>query len=231
MRERMGQSIRIPSGEASDEDMQAFFEKLTTIPGVTRIPTQDDADGWSRFYDSVGRPAKPGEYGFDASEEEKAFYHGLGLSEAQAARIVEQQKERTQTDRETTANAIKDEYNALMAEWGEAKNRKLGGIQHVLKKFDESGALEEALRDPTFAFAPALLRTLGNIGDLFLEKAPPDSVNRATWGITPQEARERANEMLHNKESPRNNPNHPNHAAAQEEYMRLRRIATGELRG
>ena len=230
MRERMGSSIRIPSEEAGAEDMTAFVEKLLQVPGVTRIPEQDDNDAWAAFYDRLGRPGKPEEYEFDASEEEKAFYHGLGLTEAQAARLVEDAANRKKAGNDTAQASIKDEYNALMKEWGDGASRKMGGIKHVLKKFDESGALIAALEDPTFAYAPAMLRTLGNMGDRFLEKAPPGANVGGSYGITPQEARERANEMLHNTDSPRNNPNHPNHAAAQQEYMKLRRIATGEAR-
>jgi hypothetical protein len=230
MRSRLGQSIRIPSEEAGADDRQEFYEKLMQVSGVTRIPEEGDAEGWASFYNSVGRPAKPEEYTFDASNEEKAFYHGLGLSDAQAARIVEATQQRSADEKSTRAAEIKSDYNNLMAEWGDGATRKLAGIKHVLNKFDDSGALGKALEDPNFQYAPELLRALGNLGDIFLEKAPPGAAPGQHWGITPQEARERANEMLHNPDSPRNNPSHPNHRSAQEEYMRLRRIATGEIR-
>jgi len=230
MRERMGSSIRIPSEEAGEDTRKEFYDKLMQVSGVTRIPAQDDTDGWSSFYNSVGRPPTAAEYTFDGSEEDKAFYHGLGLSEAQAARIVEQNENIKKGEATTRKGEIKVDYDNLMAEWGEGATRKLSGIKHVLKKFDDSGTLGAALEDPSFQYAPQLLRALGNIGDMFLEKAPPGSMPGGGWGITPQEARERANEMLHNADSPRNNPAHPNHQTAQAEYMRLRRIATGEAR-
>ena len=231
MRGRMGNSIRIPSGEAGEDDLAAFYTKLAQVEGVTRIPAGDDTEAWAAFYDKAGRPGKAGEYQFNASDEAKAFYHGIGLSEAQAARIAEDGEQRKKADSELGAAEVKENYDALVKEWGDATTRKMAGIKHVLMKYDPDGSMARALEDPKFSHAPAMLKLLSGIGDEYLEKVPPDGAQRGGWGITPAEAKARADETLHNPDSPRNNPNHPGHKAAQEEYMRQRHIASGEARG
>ena len=63
MRSRMGQSIRIPSSDAGDQDRAEFYKKLQEkVPGLMPTPDFEKEDSLVDLYTRMGRPAEAKEY-------------------------------------------------------------------------------------------------------------------------------------------------------------------------
>src|SRR3990170_781823 len=45
----IGRSVRIPGEDASAEDREAFYQSLTKVPGVARLPDGNDEKAWAQF--------------------------------------------------------------------------------------------------------------------------------------------------------------------------------------
>lgn len=61
--EYIGQSIRIPQPNAAPEQLTAFEEKLMArVPGLVRLPADDDTEGWSKMETRLGVPAEVAGY-------------------------------------------------------------------------------------------------------------------------------------------------------------------------
>jgi len=67
MRSMMGQSIRVPTDDASKEDKAAFNQRLMEkVPNLMQKPDADNADVMDAFYNQMGRPEEAAKY--DAPE-------------------------------------------------------------------------------------------------------------------------------------------------------------------
>lgn len=110
------------------------LEKLQGVPEdqIVRLPKADDAEGWGKVFNKLGRPEKPEEYGLSAAKDaDPEFskwasnsFHDAGLTKTQAEKVVAKWNDfvngaKTKTQEVQAAEAAKS-VQTLKTEWGAA---------------------------------------------------------------------------------------------------------------
>ena len=230
----LGNSLRIPSQEASGDEMEQFVNKLIErVPHVMLKPDLDNDDAAKLFYKSLGVPdaadayAKPEDVTLSDEMEAGArqVAHELKLTPTQYAaftkRLAEQQAETAtaQTDAHTQAMA------SLKDKWGLDYDKRMAAAKKLHETFfAESTGLAFENLDP--AALPGLYenaKALGITGD----GGQFNKQESGPTGMTPGEAQERINEMLTNKDHAFWDAGHPGHQAAVKRMLELQGAAAG----
>lgn len=176
----LGSRIPIPDKDSDDATRTEFNTKLAGVPGIAMIPGADDADAWGKFYNKLGRPETPEEYGFGKPDnlpegvifKEEAFkpflkfMHDLGLSTTQARKAIEYRM--TEAGNEAKALKTVGEASAanLKGEWGAAHEQNMGIGKTAAALFNEEDA---ATLGELAQTTPAVARALHKLGTLTLE--------------------------------------------------------------
>lgn len=231
----IGRSVRMPGPDASEEARTAFYDDLVKVPGVVRLPADDDKDGWDAFHSKLGRPESPEEYKVARPEGtklpdgfEKPYLdtlHAIGASQRQVDTFMSQLYEQ--------AGAVNQQTDAAMADFKSAMTEKYGaGLDQYLDLADRAAAslgisdvIEEHGLNTDVQFANAMV-TLGRIleeGGSALEDLQLDS-SGSQYELTPDEANARINEIQNNKEHPYHDKRKPGHKEAVAEFLRLHEI-------
>lgn len=140
MRSRMGDSIRIPSNEASTEDRAAFSKKLMDkVPELLMRPDSDE--GWQEFYSANGRPKEASGYSIpegigdaDAEFFRSALYES-GMSDKAFGSFMQKYQDANNQATETIANNIEEGHAALKEQWGMAYDERMGVASKILAGF------------------------------------------------------------------------------------------------
>ena len=105
-RQHIGQSIRIPTEDASSEDMQAFYDKIAKrAPNLMPTPEADDENAVAEVYKRLGLPENATGYGdiegdtvaFNEGQLDqlKQLAHEAGLTKSQFAKLAQKIGENT----------------------------------------------------------------------------------------------------------------------------------------
>lgn len=143
------------------------LEKLVGVPEdqLLRLPKEDDAEGWEKVFNKLGRPQDPSEYeiqrgegmpGDEAYETwAKQTAHELGLTQGQLQGLVEKLDTRVkehvaeqQVQQKADAETVEKQ---LRTEWGEAFDQKFANIDRVA---DSLGMTTEQLNGLREAMGP-----------------------------------------------------------------------------
>ena len=239
MRSHLGQSIRIPSKEAGDEDWSTFHGKLKeAVPTLINRPDLTDADQASQFYGSLGRPENPVDYtmpDFDTdetldmtqAESFREIAYSEGLSQQQFNNII---KKFTTTNLENhafTQEKMKADQEALQKDWGFAYDKNNGVVKNFLnqagapegvKKIFESGVMDSVSRK---WFLDLATKMGGEDNNFSIDR------NASTGKFTPDEATKRISEIMNNKQHPYWNSRDMAHDAAKREMRELYEMKLG----
>ena len=200
-----GQSIRIPSKEASTEDMTTFHTSLREkVPGLMPAPDLTNDEAMNALMVSIGRPEKEDGYTIPTVE-------GVELSDEAATALRKNALESGLTVKQfekwlttvftadiasTTAKkeTVQQELQGLRNEWGTAFDSKFAQAVKIAEATGAPPEVVKALKEQTAGVATikwfdGLVGALGS-EDFQLATLPPGS-----GGITPAEARERASEI------------------------------------
>lgn len=145
-------------------DLAVGYKNLEKLLGAEKIPMPkgaDDADGWSRVYDALGRPKSADDYKLPVPQgDDGAFaklaagkFHELGLTAKQAEGLAawynEQGTGRMQEVQQQSAAKAEADMAALKSEWGNAYDENVEFGRRAAREYglDESklSALENAL--------------------------------------------------------------------------------------
>jgi hypothetical protein len=226
----LGNSVRIPGPDAGAEDIAAFDARLVEkVPGLVRLPDFENDDDTGRFYQSLGRPEKAGDYKFNGVEglaedeaknmgewvSELAFKNNLTAGQAEAfyndiSESTMAARKEAEANRQTTVDALKED-------WGNDYDKRLLMAQNVLHVFGgEEGAklAAEELNTTGMGNNPVLANILHNVALNLNEDQLMEGVDDAALGRTRTELDARIGEIRNNKEHPFNNALHSGHAAA-----------------
>lgn len=231
-RSMIGQSIRVPSEDASAEAMQEFYGKLTSkVPGLMPTPDPENPEAMQAAFRALGAPEDAAGYEMPALDDvewdqdrvellrEAALKQGLTTSQFRnvIADVIAADKQALEQHQVKTAA----EMDALQKEWGQAYDQKAGQA--------------EALRKQFFPFIPEgqmgaeTIKAMSQIADAMGKEAPEIGGQGPGKGkMTPGEAELRINEIMDNREHPFWNTGHPGHKAAQEKVLELQRMITPE---
>lgn len=172
------------------------------------IPADDDAEGWNKFYNSLGRPEKAADYKFDLPAEYNPelvnFFsqaaHKVGLSKKQADAFLEGYLDFENSFREEAVKRqeinISAAQGALKQEWGNKyqENINLAARAVTAIGLDKTAqiALEESMGQAAFA------KVFQKIGEAICsEDSTPSNTQVGGFGpITPAAAQARKDELM-----------------------------------
>lgn len=211
----LGNAIRVPSEDASEEDRSAFHNKLMEkVPELMLTPDLDDQEAVTGLLKRLGRPDDVKDYG-DLEAEEVAFdegqldnlkglAHELGLTKKQYKALAEKIGKDNFEAQESSKEFGLQNVNEIQEKWGLSAEAK---YQETVNFAKQAGApevlvnalIEKNVDSDTVFWLNGLAKNLGEAANTSF--APQNSGGDV---LTPDEAQEQINEIL-------GNPNHPYH--------------------
>lgn len=235
-----GNSIRIPSEDASDEAKQDFFNKIKGIEGVL-------VKGDEEFYNKLGRPETADGYKFDdvlkaevvnnlpgvdqELEDFKSIAHEIGLTDEQAAKLVDMRMSALTKFQDNTAIARQESEQTLRKVWGADFDNRLDAAKKVAGIYtDKYGEQMEQLIHGPAGNNPAFLEILSELAGTFKEKGH-EGMSGSQLGDTPEIAQQKIAEMKSDRGFMKayNDAFHPGHKAAVAKMANLYKLANGTL--
>ena len=242
MRGMVGNSIRIPGEDASDEARTAFHKKLTDkVPGLMKSPDKTSEEDMKALYTSLGLPAKPEDYKYDLGEKNKdgkldtslietfrAIAHRNGLSEKQFDNIVNGITDVNIAKAATTLGMVKANQDALKETWGaaHAQNTEMVGV--FAEKTNAPPSIQAAVKDgimdqASMEWIHSMAVALGPEGSgIAMDKTTAPGV------LTPTEAKAQISEIMNNSKHDYWNTASLGHKDARTKMRTLRLAEVGE---
>ena len=229
----LGNSIRIPGEDASDEDRAAFRAKLVEKhTGLVELPVDpEDEEGYAKVFDALGRPQKPDEYelptidGVELDKERTKRFaeaaHAAGMTKKQFGKVMGEIFKADAELLESKKGEHTTAMTALRAEWGDAFEGKLNRAAKVAELTNAPEGLVEAIRNgdtdtATLRWLDGLSTSLGGEAAELVKQAGGSS------GITPMEAREKADEILRAMDKiPQGDPRYQELMQKRVQYMQM----------
>lgn len=194
------------------EDPEALansYMNLEKLVGKEKIPMpkdDNDAEGWNKVYDALGRPKTAAEYKLPVPEGDNGefaktagdWFHKAGISQKQAEVISTQwnayQAEQMKQMEAAAKQQSEQDIQALRGEWGAAFDKNLNAAKSYAKEFglneNEMNALESVLGTKRFLQAFASQgQKLGEAPTIGLDGKTPNGP------MTPAQAQARINEL------------------------------------
>lgn len=202
----------LPTSESSEEDWNAFFDKLGR-PSIEE-------------YDLEAKLGEGQELDKDMLNGYKEVVHAAGVLPKQAqgildwfnAQSVEAQKAMT----EKQAEAQTAEMEGLKKEWGEAYEREVSLANRALKEFASPEEIDY-LVDSGLADDVKLVRLFNKIGKGLSEDSF-DQESHGSFGMTKEEAQTKINNLFADPNGAYLNEDHANHKNAVKEMLKLQEI-------
>ena len=232
----LGNSVRIPSEDASAEDHTKFYEKLQSVPGVVKLPEDSDSEAWGQVYNRLGRPENPDGYKIEPPEgvpvdhtfvdNFKKTAHEIGLTNKQVQALTQWETERTTQYYEALQQQKEYGEAQLREKWGDDYSNRIKGAKAAAKLLGEKypEAVAELVNGPS-GNNPALLEILSNHYQNLQEEGHVGDVSSIQYGTSSEEAKMQIEEITSNQQHPYFNASDPEHDAAVQKVQRLYRIA------
>lgn len=223
----IGQSIRVPSAEASEEDRKAFFQKIQKhAPDLIPKPNSEDQAAMEALWTQLGRPQDPTEYklpeglGAEQIGDLAKYAHEAGLTNDQFTNLVSKMAEQETAQQQQAREAFEADQRALKQEWGQAYQQN---IEKVARLAEQTGAPEAIVAaakngelDSNVAkWMHSLVERLGNEGNEMVNS------QGTTQAVSPAEAQAMLSDIYANRDHAFFNPAHPDHAAAKQKVVNL----------
>lgn len=229
----IGNSIRVPSAEAGEEDRKAFYEKLQKhAPDLIPRPDTGNEEAMNALWAQLGRPEDPSKYelpeGVNA-EEIKDFVekaHGANLTNTQAKALIESMAAETRAQQEEAQQRFEQDQQQLKNDWGMAYDQNAQTVQNLVKQTGAPDAIVEAamkgeLDSSVAKWLHGLAGKLGGEGTQI-------TTNEGNNGMmTPNEATHQLDEIYNNPEHPYHNVSHPSHQTAVKRVVELMAYKSG----
>lgn len=230
----MGQSIRIPGEDASDEARKEFHTKvLEKAPALMFKPNEDDMDP---FYASIGRPENPDGYQYEAPEGKEvpedfnnfaAVAHKHGLSQTQFKGILGDILQAQWDANEVAEHDHGESLKGLATEWGAKHDINMSQVGNFLRLTNAPSGIVELFSEKAMSVDEIKwLHSIANGTKSATELA--DMQDPSNDELTPEEAQVKIQEMLNNKQHAYWNATDPTHKAAVQKMIDLQRMALGQ---
>jgi hypothetical protein len=191
-------------GWKDPSELAVGYKNLEKLLGGEKLPLPkgaDDAEGWGRVYDALGRPKSAEEYklplpeGDDGSfaKTAAAWMHEAGLNQKQAELIAAKWNEHMQgamgQQTQQSAQKVEQDIAALKGEWGQAWNENIALGSRAAKEFgldaDKLTAIEGAIG------TGEMLKLMSRIGRGLTEHNFEGGNTTQSFGMTPEAAKQR----------------------------------------
>jgi hypothetical protein len=190
-------------------------------------------------YNKLGRPEKSEEYALPdkVNDQFKGWYtesaHKLGLTQDQARGLAESylELENAQVaDHNANIEAQQAEWaESLKTEFGNAFDQRVGAAQKAVEAFG-GAELKEAMDSTGLGNHPAMVKAFAQIGKEMLESGLTQSEASATFGVTPEDAKNKIANLKRDPEFMKAymSGSHPGHAGAVAELQSYHAILHGK---
>ena len=198
----VGNSIRIPSEDASAEAKAEFYGKLKGLDGVIVKPNSEAEMG--DFYTQLGRPESVEGYKFDEAmshdtitnipeltdevNDFKNMAFELGLNNQQAEALVTMRLDQIKDQEAQLVVQRQEGEKKLQEVWGRDYDNRLNVAKQTAQIYSDKypDAMSELINGPA-GNNPAFLSMLAELGSSFKEKGHI-GMQTAKFGTTPEEA-------------------------------------------
>lgn len=232
----IGNSIRIPADDASDEAKEKFYNKLNDIPDIIRI-TPDNKE---QVFSKLGKPESADGYEVNLPEElgnvdadllarsrQAAF--DMNLTQEQANKWIEYEARLASDSVAQVYTPPEEAEAALRKVWGDDYDNRFAGAQLAAQQLQERYPEDYAkLMGGPLQNNPVLLDLLAKSGkDLLSEGAGSVPGKMVSYGLSPDEAKAKINEKRSDEGFMKAyyNQSHPNHRDAVAQMDELYRKA------
>ena len=197
----VGTSIRIPSEDASDDDREAFYNKLAEVPGVAKLPLSDDEEGMAALLSKLGAPETPEGYKppelEDFSWDETTFNNlrkyakDAGMTTAQFNKFAKQLAQEQQQSSQEQQQAAEEARKALRLDWGDTLEDREALIRGWMDKSEAPEDLRNMLDSRSLPLET--MKWLHEVAKQFKGEVNPISKDREATKVVidPAEAREK----------------------------------------
>ena len=139
----LGNAIRIPSAEASEDDVTAFHARLQAkVPGLIRTPSAEDEGSIDAFLTALGKPEKADGYklpeieGVDIDEARGSLFmntaHELGMTQKQLDGFLSKMYDADLTQDDVISNARQEDALSLKKDWGVTHENRMKALNDNL---------------------------------------------------------------------------------------------------
>jgi hypothetical protein len=220
------------------EGLGNSYQNLEKLLGGEKVPkprSDDDEEGWERWYRAAGKPEKPDDYQFQRpnslpdnfydEQAEKSFRtwaHVNGLTKKQASNLydsyVKTQLEARHAYDTSQQQAREEGDRALRREWGDKYEGRIASAKAALKAYGDQDYIAR-LEASGQGNDPAIIKAWARVGEAMMGErsikttaSAPASEGDLDNQIS--EFREKFKDALYKKE-------HPDHDRRVREYNRL----------
>jgi hypothetical protein len=182
------------------------LEKLRGVPEerLLKLPEKiEDADGWSKVYEKLGRPEKPEGYEFKAPEGVELdagrmswaanMAHSIGLNKAQHKALVENTlKYETETQTAFAQKAEQERVTSLAKlndEWGSAKDERVHLAERGLMHFMDDKSEAAVAKIQQVMGHAEVMKMFAKIGESIGEDKIPSADGDRPFGYSPEQAK------------------------------------------
>jgi len=201
--------IVLPDEHASEDDINAFYSKL----GRPELDKYEVNFGEAKYGDD-----------FKKSFIETAHKAGVMPKQAEAMfGFLHGQIETSNTEAgEAKANAQQENMAALRKEWGNGFDKHVATAREALNTLADD-SFKDYLKESGLATDPTLIKFFANLGSKMNEDTfSPDATKH--FGLTKDEAKDKANSMMGDMNHAYWKKDHPNHAKAIADMTRYQEV-------
>lgn len=229
----IGNSVRIPSEDASPEDRLSFYEKLDAN-GIGVVP-KDEGEAFTALRNkTLGvtddidiSPFATEDFDDSAALDElKEFAKETGMPAKFVQELYSRRADELKTNLEAQAAAMEEAGNALHKEFGEGLAQAIELGTSALQEFNDDG-INAMLEETGLNNNPTMLKLLAKVGAALAEPSSGFGRQTPNVGMSPDDAADQIADVMANKAHAYHDRNHPDHVKAVEKMARLFRIKAG----
>ena len=229
----VGTSVRIPEADAADDVKDQFYQKLSEIDGVARLPLHDDIDGVVGLLKKLGYPEdhtgyslpEVDDFTWDESmgESLRQYAHKAGMTPGQfdafAKQIAGQEAEASLLS-ETEKN---DARKALRMDWGDTLEERESLIRGWMEHSNAPDSMKTLLADKNLP--PDTMNWLLSVANQFKDVVSPLTADGkgGPTALTPVEAQIEISKVLTDMTDMRDSD--PRYQPLKEKLVTLHRLA------
>lgn len=228
----LGSRIPIPTEDSSEDVRKDFYERLTQVPGVAKLPSEGNTEEFNNFFNALGRPETEDGYKYEIPEgvqlnqdlvnQFNATAHKAGLTQQAAQEIMGWYASQEQEAMNSVQEAQKATDIALKEQWGNAYDSKMQDTKaaaiHIMEQYGDDA---KALINSPMGNNPAFFNILAKLGSNLHETGVLQGGKSANFGRTPEEAQAKINEIIANPSHAYYDASNPGHNEAVKQMAEL----------
>ena len=226
----IGKSIRVPNEDTSTEGKQEFYDKLTGVEGIVRLPTEGNAEEQTQFFNRLGRPEKVEDYKLpegmtiDGNSDLVNAAHKVGLTNEQLTGLATTMAQRSADEYEVLQSLNTKTVDTLKETFGTDFDNRVKGADAALAIYAAKHPEAAKELQELSATNPIITMVLSDHAQALNEKGHEGMKAANNYGMTPTEAKERISEIQNTRGHAYWNDSDPGHEAANLKMQKLYKV-------